>query len=137
MPPSRVPETLTVPETATSPVLVGQVTPGVVPVGVGVGVGDAVRVGVGVGVVVPPPSVVTETSSKFAVENEVCRPIRPDEMSELVAEPIEEPLTEPLIELPLAVIDSVYQVPVETVRDELASTVTEPLLTACSCAWLP
>src|SRR6185437_610684 len=38
-PPSSVPVTLIVPETLTSPVLVGQVTPGVVPVGVGVGVG--------------------------------------------------------------------------------------------------
>ena len=47
------------------------------------------------------------------------------------------PSTEPLTELPLNVMASVYQVPVDTVRDAVPRTVTEPLFTACSCTVLP
>ena len=39
--------------------------------------------------------------------------------------------------LPLTSMDSVYQVPVATVRAALASTVTELPSTACNCAWFP
>src|SRR5690348_11477991 len=105
MPPSKVPETLIVPETEASPLLVGHVVVGPPPPLVGVGVGDVVRVGVGVGeavlvavglavVGVVLPSVVTVTSSKLAVEYPVCRPTRPVEATELVPEPTDEPSIE-------------------------------------------
>src|SRR4051812_6288875 len=101
---------------------------GEVPVGEVDGVGDAVVL-VGVGLV---PPVVTITSSKLAVEKAVCTPMRPPPTRLLVAVATVLPLTEPLIWLPFTLKDRVYHVPVDTVRDALPSTETDPLLTACS-----
>ncbi|WP_460021719.1 hypothetical protein [Kineosporia succinea] len=86
-----------------------------------------------VGALVVP--VVTVMSSKLAVAFAVCRPIRPAEASALPAEPMLTPLMLPLIVEPRPWRLSVYQVPVVTVLVEVASTVTAPLLTACSWAW--
>jgi hypothetical protein len=80
-----------------------------------------------VGGVVPEPS--TRTSSKRAPAYAVTSAIRPDPYAELVPEPTWVPLTNPRTVLPPASIRSVYQVPVETVRDALPSTVIELPLT--------
>lgn len=102
-------------------------------VGVGATVAVALVVVEGVGVLVEP--VVTVTSSKLAVALPVCRPIRPVDASELLAEPMRVPSRLPLTVVPETVRLSVYQVPAATVFADVASTVTFPLFTACSWAW--
>src|ERR1700754_116482 len=101
-------------------------------------VGGGVVGSVGGGVVPPPlPPVVTTTSSNPAEAYAVCKPMRPAGAMELDPVPTAEPSIRPVIEDPVTARLSVYQEPVDTVRDELPRTVTLPLLTACNWAWLP
>jgi hypothetical protein len=108
---------------------------GVVAVGSGVGLPVGLLVGLPVGDgVPPPPPVVTVTSSKPADAEPVWRPIRPPAVTELVPEPTAVPSTLAVMVEPVTVRLSAYQVPVATVRAAVPSTVTLPLLTACSWA---
>ena len=79
------------------------------------------------------PPVVTTTSSNEADEYAVCSPIRPADGHRARARrelcPVDRAADR---RCRSAVMDSVYQVPLATVRDELPSTVTELPLTACS-----
>ena len=79
----------------------------------------------------------TTTSSNEADENAVCRPIRPLAIRLLLAEPTCVPSMVPRIVVPLTSMARVYQVPADTVRDRLPSTVTELPLTACSSTRFP
>jgi hypothetical protein len=61
--------------------------------------------------------------------------MRPEAETELVPLPTVAPSTLPVMVEPVTLRLSAYQVPGLTVRAEVPSTVTLPLLTACSCAW--